>query len=77
MWLNPFIPCWKQTPCPRAVSGEYQEAELGWDHSDPMGACPRACNKNGWVGSAAVQPGMQVREGAGGEELLEATPELQ
>lgn len=77
MWPNLFIPCWKQTPCPTAGSGEYQEADLGWDHSYPMGAYPRVCSKAGWVGSAVVQPGMQVREDAGGGELLEASPGLQ
>lgn len=57
--------CWKQAPCPTAVSGEYQEAELGWDHSDPVVAYPRARSEVGSVGSehcAGVQPGMQVRE---------------
>lgn len=66
-------------PCPTAVSGEYREAELGWGLSDPMVAYPRACSKAGSVGSvhcAVVQPGLQMREGAGGGEVPEANPGL-
>lgn len=44
-----------------------------------MVAYPRACSKAGSVGSvhcAVVQPGLQMREGAGGGEVPEASPGL-